>query len=248
MINETVLKQEIDEIINWIREYVKNSGAKGVVIGNSGGKDSATAIALACKALGRENVLAVTMPCNSNPNDEKDAKLVAETFEVENIRLDLSLIYEDLKKEIETSIKKEISKSSSINMKPRMRMISLYAYAQTFNYLVMGTGNLSEALVGYTTKWGDNSSDFNPLANFLMEEVKQIGSYLGVPEKIIKKDPSDGVSGKTDEENLGITYKQISDYIKTGKTEKEAQEIIEKMENASKHKREPIPNYKRKYN
>ena len=118
-------------------------------------------------------------------------------------------------------------------------MTTLYYVAQNMNYLVAGTGNKCEATVGYTTKWGDNASDFNPIGEFTVEEVLQIGKYLGVPEKIINKAPNDGLGGKTDEEKLGVTYKQ------TGKTQKEAMEIIKRKEKTSEHKRKPIPVYKR---
>ena len=98
-------------------------------------------------------------------------------------------------------------------------------------------------MVGYTTKWGDSASDFNPIANFTVDEVLAIGEYLGVPNKIIKKAPNDGLGGKTDEEKMGVTYKQIAEYIETGKTDKEAMLIIDKLNMNSKHKREPIPTY-----
>ncbi len=114
----------------------------------------------------------------------------------------------------------------------------------SLGYLVIGTGNLCEQMVGYTTKWGDNSSDFNPIGNFTVEEVLEIGKYLKVPDKIINKPPNDGLGGQTDEEKMGVTYNQIAEYIETGKTEKNAMEIIEKLNNLSKHKRKPIPIYK----
>jgi len=122
-------------------------------------------------------------------------------------------------------------------------MTTLYAIAQGVGYLVMGTGNLSEATVGYTTKWGDSGYDFNPIGNFTVEEVKMIGAYLGVPEKILDKPPADGLSGKTDEEKMGVKYSQISEYINTGKTDADAMKIIEKMNRASAHKREKPPVY-----
>ena len=124
-------------------------------------------------------------------------------------------------------------------------MTTLYYIAQSLNYLVIGTGNKCEAVVGYTTKWGDNAHDFNPIAEFTVEEVLQIGEYLGVPEKIIKKAPNDGLGGLTDEEKLGVTYKQIAEYIETGKTDEKALEIIKKKEKSARHKREPIPVYHR---
>jgi len=236
------IEKETENAIQWIKEYVQKVGAKGVVVGNSGGKDSATVLAMVTKAIGKEQVLAISMPCHSRQEDFEDAKLVAETFEVELLKVDLSSCYEQMERAIKTTI--ELSKEASINIKPRLRMTTLYGIAQTLGYLVVGTGNLCEATVGYTTKWGDNASDFNPIGNFTVEEVIKIGEYLGVPEKILKKAPSDGLGEQTDEEKMGITYQQITEMIETGNTEENAKkEILKRFQNA-KHKRMPIPIYK----
>lgn len=244
------LKKEVEEIIKWIKNYVEDAHADGVVVGNSGGKDSATVIALAQKALGKERVLTVSMPCNSLKSDIEDAKIVAETFEVPLIEIDLSNTYETLESEIEkvtvTENKEEWrTKEAKINTKPRLRMTTLYYIAQKLNYLVIGTGNKCEITVGYTTKWGDSAHDFNPIAEFTVDEVLQIGKYLGVPNKIIEKAPSDGLGKLTDEEKLGVTYTQIAEYIETGKTEERAMEIIKQKEKMSMHKKNKIPIYKR---
>lgn len=243
------IKKEVNSITEWIKDYVEESGADGVVIGNSGGKDCATVIALAQKALGKEKVVTIAMPCNSIQNDLEDAKLVATTFEVPFLEIDITQTYQTLETEIEKAIdqkEKKGEKEAKINTKPRLRMTTLYYVAQTLNYLVIGTGNKCEAVVGYTTKWGDNAHDFNPIGEFTVEEVLQIGKYLGVPEKIRNKAPNDGLGGLTDEEKLGVTYKQIAEYIETGKTEEKALQIIKQKEKASAHKRKPIPIYKRK--
>lgn len=192
------LEEEVKKITNWISNYVDNSKVKGVVVGNSGGKDSATVIALAVNALGNSNVLTIAMPCSSIPTDLEDAKLVADKFKVPMIEVNLNSTYNELENIINnklkiSNIRDEISNESKINIKPRLRMTTLYAIAQTLNYLVIGTGNASEGFVGYTTKWGDSASDFNPIANYTVEEVLQIGKYLGIPEKIIKKAPNDGL-------------------------------------------------------
>lgn len=237
------IEKEVQNIEKWILEYVENAHADGVVVGNSGGKDSATVIALATKALGKERVMTVAMPCNSIKTDIEDAKLVSNKFDVPLIEIDLTNTFNTLEKEIDKNIKPVAE--AKINTKPRLRMTTLYYIAQSLNYLVIGTGNKCEAVVGYTTKWGDNAHDFNPIAEFTVEEVLQIGEYLGVPEKIIKKAPNDGLGGLTDEEKLGVTYKQIAEYIETGKTDGKALEIIKKKEKLAKHKREPIPVYHR---
>lgn len=244
MLEYSKLIKEAENAIVWIREYVKNTDAKGIVVGNSGGKDSATVIAMAVKAIGKENVLTVAMPCNSISEDLEDAKLVAESFDVKCLIIDLSECYEKLETTINFKLnEKKLNNEAKVNIKPRMRMTSLYAIAQTMNYLVIGTGNLCERMVGYTTKWGDSASDFNPIANFTVEEVLEIGRYLNVPEKILNKPPSDGISNKSDEEKMGVTYKQISEYIETGKTDDSAMEIIKKKNEISKHKREMVPTY-----
>lgn len=245
------ISKEVNEIIKWIKNYVLQNNADGVVIGNSGGKDSATVIALACSALGKENVLTVSMPCNSIKADIDDAKLVANTFEVPIIEINLTHTYKLLENEIHPkvpSIDTYREKEAKINAKPRLRMTTLYYIAQSLNYLVIGTGNKCESLVGYTTKWGDNACDFNPIGDFTAQEVLQIGKYLGVPNKIIEKAPNDGLGGLSDEEKLGVTYNQIAEYIETGITNEKALEIIKRKEKISAHKRNPIPVYKRLLN
>lgn len=243
MLEKEKLEQEMNSAIEWIKKYVQTSKAKGVVIGNSGGKDSATVLAMASKAVGKENVLAVSMPCNSSSSDFEDAELVARTFEVKNIKVELSNCYSEMEKEINLQLNQNLSKEATVNIKPRLRMTTLYGIAQSLGYMVIGTGNLCESMVGYTTKWGDNSSDFNPIGNFTVSEVLEIGRMLGVPEKILKKAPSDGLGGQTDEEKMGIKYSQIEEMIEKGTAEEKAkQEIIRRYQN-SKHKRSLVPVY-----
>ena len=182
------IEKEVEEITKWIKAYVEETKAEGVVIGNSGGKDCAAVIALAQKALGKENVLTIAMPCNSIKADIEDAKLVSDAFGVKLLKIDLSHTYQTLEDEIEKTIKKVTEgkeewrgREAKINTKPRLRMTTLYYVAQNLNYLVAGTGNKCEATVGYTTKWGDSASDLNPIGEFTVEEVLQIVKYLGVP-------------------------------------------------------------------
>lgn len=248
MLEKNLLIKETENAIKWIKDYVHNSGCKGVVVGLSGGKDSAVVLAMAVKALGKENVLAIGMPCHSISNDLDDAKLVSDTYDVNFLVVDLSNSYDKMEEEINNQLHhinvSNISTESSINIKPRLRMTTLYGIAQTLNYLVIGTGNLCESMVGYTTKWGDSSYDFNPIGNFTVKEVLEIGNYLGVPEKILNKAPNDGLGGKTDEEKMGIKYSQIEEMIETGKTNDLAQKEILKKYQSSIHKRKPIPIYR----
>lgn len=246
MLEYSKLIIEAEKAINWIKEFVKSSGAEGVVVGNSGGKDSATVIAMATRALGKDKVLTIAMPCNSIKEDLEDAKLVSMTFDVPLLEIDLSDSYNTFERTINNSLKgidKELVNEAKVNSKPRFRMTTLYSVAQSMNYLVIGTGNLCEQMVGYTTKWGDNASDFNPIGNFTVREVLAIGKYLGVPDRIINKAPSDGLGSKTDEEKMGVTYDQIEEYIETGKTSEEAMPIIERKNRVSKHKRNLVPKY-----
>lgn len=245
MLEKDRLYKEADNAINWIKEYVEKAGAKGVVIGNSGGKDSAVVIAMASKALGADKVLTVSMPCQSIATDFDDAKLVADTFNTRFIKIDLTETFEIMMNEVNKALENtEVSKESCVNVKPRLRMTTLYSIAQTYVYLVLGTGNLCEAMVGYTTKWGDSASDFNPIGNFTVDEVLAIGAYLGVPEKILKKAPADGLGKQTDEEKMGIKYSQIAEMIETGETDEKAKVEILRRYNASKHKRTLVPVYK----
>lgn len=244
MLSKDKLIKEAEGAIEWIKKYVEKTGAKGVVVGNSGGKDSATVIAMAVKALGKEKVLAISMPCNSIDKDFEDAKIVAETFDVKLMKIDLTEAYNLYEKVLVNENKEDLSIESKVNIKPRFRMMSLYAIAQTKGYLVIGTGNLCEAMVGYTTKWGDSASDFNPIANFTVDEVLAIGEYLGVPNQILKKAPADGLGGKTDEEKMGIKYSQIAEMIEKGNIDDEnaKSEIIRRCK-ATSHKRKKVPIY-----
>ncbi len=237
MLTNKQLEIEVQGILEDIRKYFKGAQAKGAIVGNSGGKDSATVIGLFAKALGPENVYTLTLPCGSNNEDKKDANLVSEAFNVRCANVLLDDTFESIVKSMEKGTGLTLSSESLINTKPRLRMTALYAIAQTLGYLVCGTGNLCEITVGYFTKHGDGACDYNPLAEFTVEEVYQIARYIGVPEKILKKAPSDGLSGKTDEEKLGVLYSQISEYKETGTTDASALEKIKHLERISAHKR-----------
>ena len=241
------MDNEVNLMLNWIRNYVKTSGANGVIIGNSGGKDSATIIGLCAKALGNKNVLTVALPCNSSMEDFEDAKLVADAFGVELLTIDLSSTYNTLVSAIEQTTNETIPHYSLINIKPRLRMTTLYTIGQAKGYLVAGTGNLCEIYVGYTTKWGDNASDFNPLAEFSVREVLEIGKIIGVPDKILNKAPNDGLGSGLDEDKLGVKYIEIEEYIKNGTCGDLSKDlIIRNLHSKTQHKREQIPVFHRK--
>ena len=172
------IKEEVEAIVADMRRYLKESGAKGLVIGNSGGKDSAAAIGLATLAIGPENVIAVKLPCGSLKDDMDDADLVAETFKVKSYEVNIDETFERIVKATEIGTDMTQTEESLINVKPRLRMTTLYMIAQTNNYLVCGTGNKCETKVGYFTKFGDGAYDYNPLGDFYVDEVYQILEYI----------------------------------------------------------------------
>lgn len=241
-----------NEIIDFIREYYKNNNLKGVVIGISGGKDSGVVAGLFAKALGSENVLGVTLPCMSKESDMIDAKRVADFYGFELINVDLTSSYNSFNEEIKKLgdfIEEEL-KNSDINIKPRMRMMSLYYLAALYSslkggtYIVAGTSNKSEKFVGYFTKGGDSVSDIQVIADLTVSEVIKVGEYLQVPKEVLYKTPDDGLSGLTDEEKLGVKYSDIEKYINNEELDENIKSKIEKLHNNSKHKFE-IPTYKK---
>jgi NAD+ synthase len=228
--------REVEARVAWIQQILVTSRLEGIVVGNSGGKDSATVLALS--KLATKNVVSVIMPCKSLNSDAAAAKSVAEKFEVENIKVELSKVYDLLQEEIFKAVK-ITNQKAYLNLKPRLRMAVLYTVAQCKHYLVAGTGNRSEIELGYFTKWGDGACDFNPIADLTVEEVRCLGTYLGVPKSIINKAPSAGLFyGQTDEGELGLKYAEIDKYLLTEVCEDLAIKAkIEAYRYGSRHKR-----------
>ncbi|MCD7733053.1 MAG: NAD(+) synthase [Oscillospiraceae bacterium] len=198
--------------IDWIRDWFEKNGKDcNAVLGISGGKDSSVTAALLVKALGKERVIGVLMP-QGEQFDIGYSRELCEILDIRNIEVNIGETVEALKK----SLGFEPSVATLTNIPPRVRMTVLYAIAQSNNGRVANTCNLSEDWVGYATLYGDGAGDFGPISNFTVQEVKAIGRYLGLPEKFIKKPPLDGLCGKTDEDNLGFTYKALDDYIRLG--------------------------------
>ena len=237
-------KEQVDKIVEFIRKYYKENNLGGVVIGISGGKDSGVVAGLFTKALGKENVLGVTLPCHSNEEDKEDAQLVADFYGFKLVNIDLTNSFDDFKNQINLlgTYTDEQLLNSDINIKPRMRMMSLYYMAalesaiQGKTYIVAGTGNKCEEYVGYFTKGGDSVSDIKVISDLTVSEVIEIGKELKVPEKVLYKSPSDGLSGKTDEDKLGVKYSDIEKYLKNEELNKETKEKIEKLHKNSLHK------------
>ena len=247
------VEKEVNNIVEFIRDYYKKNNLKGVVLGISGGKDSGVVAGLFAKAIGSENVLGVTLPCHSVQTDKSDAVLVAEKFGFELINIDLTPVYDSFINEINKlgDFTENELKNSNINIKPRFRMASVYYLAALYSelkggtYIVAGTGNKCELYVGYFTKGGDSTFDIGVINNYTVDEVIKIGEYLGVPDQVIHKAPSDGLSGQTDEDKLGVKYKDIAAFMNNEKIDNEVAEKIIKLHNNSKHKFN-IPVYERK--
>ena len=237
-------KQEFEKRVAFIKDILKESHADGIVFGNSGGKDCAL-VGILCKAA-CENTVGIILPCSSKRNydeDTKDALSVANKFNIKTETLDVTPIKTALLNELE-----KITTPNNValtNIAPRLRMTSLYAYAASNNMLVAGTGNRSEVYVGYFTKWGDGGHDFNPIFDLTVTEVYEFLEYLGAPEIIIKKAPSAGLfEGQTDEDDMGVKYSDIDNYLLYGKGEPEVIEKIESMHRKTEHKRVEIKRYK----
>ena len=231
----------------WLHERVEDAKASGIILGLSGGIDSSVLAALAREALGRECVLGVIMPCHSINEDEEDARLLACELDIPFEKVDLSDTFDALYGRIESIAGSTIELVRS-NMKARLRMVTLYALAQSKNLLVCGTSNRSEYETGYFTKYGDSGVDLMPLAGFLKREIREIARLLHVPEKIITKAPSAGLyEGQTDESDMGFTYDTLDEYLSSGRIDDpKAKERIDVMRRRSEHKRKPIPIFKAK--
>lgn len=243
------IAENVRRRVEWIKQIVAESGAKGIIYGNSGGKDC-TLVGALC-ALATDNVLGVIMPCQSAQNygsDRDDAILAGEKFGIKQIEVDLTATKDAFLSAIGDEINENPASENSvkmagININPRLRMSVLYALGQAKGYLVAGTGNLCEITLGYFTKWGDGACDFNPIADLTVPEVYEMLEYLGAPESIIEKAPSAGLfPGQTDEAELGVTYAEVTAYIKGGEISETARAKIARAEKVSAHKRR-MPRY-----
>lgn len=244
------IQTSVNNRVEWIKKVLSESGAKGVIYGNSGGKDC-TLVGALCK-LATDNVLGVIMPCQSSVNyrgDRDDALLAGEKFGIRQTEIDLTetkrALLEAFGDALEADAVSEDSVSAALtNVNPRLRMTALYAMAQARGYLVAGTGNACEYAVGYFTKWGDGAYDFNPIADMTVPEVYEMLEFLGAPESIISKAPSAGLyEGQTDEAELGVSYADISAYVKGGELAEEKALRIESLVKRTEHKRRPVLRY-----
>jgi NAD+ synthase len=232
-----------NECVTWIREWFEENG-KGcnAVLGISGGKDSSVVAALCVEALGKERVIGVLMPNGEQSDIDCSKQLVAHLgipYYICNIKKSVDGALEALK---ESGV--EISRQTIVNLPPRIRMATLYALSQSKNGRVANTCNLSEDWVGYSTRYGDAAGDFAPIAQLTVKEVKELGKALGLPINLVDKVPSDGLSGKTDEDNLGFTYAALDEYLRTGVCEDESVKAkIDRLHKLNEFKLKPMPFY-----
>ena len=240
-----------NECINWIKDYYKDNPNGKAIIGISGGKDSTIAAALCVEALGADRVIGVLMP-NGKQNDISDSYEVVARLKLQYHVVNIGSACEELYRFLADAVflcggMRAVKENTMIttNTPARLRMTTLYAVAALYpNSRVVNTCNRSEDYVGYSTKFGDAAGDFSPLGNLTVREVLAIGDELGLPEHLVHKAPSDGMCGKTDEDNLGFTYEELDDWILgTGKVSGETVVKIEKLHLASRHKYEPMPTY-----
>lgn len=234
-------KFETEKRVAFIQDVLRKAGAEGIVYGNSGGKDSALVGAL-CKAA-CENTVGIIMPCESKRNytmDKKDGLTVVTHFGIETREVDITPVKEAAVGAIQSAT--ELTDMAKVNINPRLRMMTLYAIAASENRLVAGTGNRSEAYLGYFTKWGDGAYDFNPIADLTVTEIYEFLEYLNCPRCVIDKAPSAGLfDGQTDESEMGIG--EVDSFLLTGTASAEVIAQIGKRHTQSEHKRQNPPVY-----
>lgn len=246
-------EKEVNNIVKFVRDYYEKNKLGGAILGISGGKDSGIVAGLLTLALGKENVIGVTLPCHSRSQDKSDAKLVSDHYGFELINFDITSTFDTFKKELQNlgNFTDEEVKNSDINLKPRLRTSTLYYLAALYSalrgktYLVAGTSNKCELYVGYFTKGGDSVHDIALIADYTAPEVIQIGEYLRVPKEVLYKTPDDGLSNQSDEDKLGVKYSDIALYMEDPSlVETSTRTKIKKLHNGSLHKFN-IPTYRR---
>lgn len=235
-------KQQLPGLLDWMRAQMKACGGKTAVIGISGGKDSSVVAALSVAAYGRENVVGVLMPDGVQPDIDYSNGLV-EYLGIRNYTFNIQGGTKGLLDEMDR-LDIEASRQTKVNLPSRIRMATLYAIAQSEESgIVLNTSNLSEDWVGYCTIYGDSAGAFSPLGMYTTEEVIALGAELGLPERFLIKPPSDGLTGKTDEDNLGFTYHVVNEYIRKGEVDPAIKEQIDRKHKISRFKFQTLPVY-----
>lgn len=234
--------QLTEKLVLWVRDKVVTARCQGVVLGISGGIDSSV-VAVVCQRAFPQNTLGVIMPCHSQPEDEEHARAVASKFSIATATVVLDSTFDTLLQVLpKNQSEPAVTRVAEANLKARLRMLTLYYFANRLNYTVAGSGNRSELSVGYFTKYGDGGVDILPLGNLVKGEVKEIARFLGIPQAIIDKPPSAGLwQGQTDENEMGVSYEELDRYLTTGEAPAELKQKIESMMAISEHKRQPPP-------
>jgi NAD+ synthase len=244
---------KIKRTVEWLTEKVKESKTKGLLVGVSGGVDSAVVAFLIKKAL-PEDSMGIIMPCDSSKTDMEDAWEVVRACGIKAVEIDLTAVHETLTRRVfaETSDIRDIDgdygRMARANLKARLRMSTLYAVANSMNYLVVGTDNEAETYVGYFTKYGDGGVDLLPIAHIKKREVREWGRILGVPDRIIQKTPTAGLwEGQTDEKEMGTTYDMVDGFLEGKAIPEKDKKIIERLHRVSEHKRNIPPSPPREW-
>ncbi|MFC2017991.1 NAD(+) synthase [Chloroflexota bacterium] len=236
------MQQLKEKLVSWIREQVDAAGARGVVVGISGGIDSSVAIVLGKLAF-PDTTLGLIMPCYSIQKDMDHACAVANKFKIPTRIVNLDSAFDELCRSLSgNTFETEESMRAEANLKPRIRMTTLYYFASQLNYVVMGSSNRCELQMGYFTKYGDGGIDILPLGNLVKSQVCDMARHLGIPKEIIDKPPSAGLwEGQTDEQDMGLTYKDIDRYLTTGEASVEVKKRIEERIALNAHKKNVPP-------
>lgn len=236
------VKKATNDCVQWIKDFFEQNGKDCMaVVGISGGKDSSVVAALCVEALSKDRVIGVLMP-QGEQSDIEYSKMLVDFLDITRITCNIEGAVNEVLESFEGVVSP--TPQTTTNLPARIRMATLYAISQSVNGRVANTCNLSENWVGYATKYGDAAGDFSPLSQLTVTEVKAIGRELGLPSELVDKTPTDGLCGKTDEDNLGFTYAELDAYIRDGiEPNEEVKTKIDSMHEKNMFKLQPMPSF-----